>query len=76
MNGTTLDEARIAKAKAMAQFENLPSLAGIGITSVGTGYGVKVNLSEPLDSASKLPSDIGGVPLVVAVVGQIKKLGI
>jgi hypothetical protein len=74
MDGRTLDEAKAAKDKALAQFGHIPNLAGIGITSVGTGYGVKVNLSKAPDSAAMLPTDIGGVPLIITVVGQIKKL--
>ena len=44
-NTTTLEEARAAKPKAAALLSALP-VVGIGITRIGGGYGLKVNLSE------------------------------
>jgi hypothetical protein len=68
----SLDEARAAKASAAAAFGRLAEVAGVGITRVGDGYGVKVNLSRPPDTPG-LPTEIDGVPIQVEIVGPIRK---
>ena len=69
----SLNEARAAKVTAAEAFGRLAEVAGIGITRLGDGYGLKVNLSRPPRSASPLPTEIAGVPVRVEVVGQIRK---
>jgi hypothetical protein len=70
---STIDEARAAKTRAAKIFGRAAGLTGVGITRIGSGYGLKVNLSEsPADDAS-LPSDIDGVPVLVEVVGTVRK---
>jgi hypothetical protein len=59
---------------AVARLRDLPCLAGIGITTVGSGYGVKVNLHESLPEGFSVPTLIGRVPVVVELVGYIRKL--
>jgi hypothetical protein len=73
MTGTksTLEEARAAKAKAAQLLEALP-LVGIGITRVGEGYGLKVNLSRSV-CKGQLPTHVDGVPILAEVVGEIRK---
>ncbi len=66
----TLEQARAAKAKALEALHDSPARAGVGITSVGAGYGVKINLTETVE---RLPSEIEGVPVIVEVVGTISK---
>ncbi|HEV7404413.1 MAG TPA: hypothetical protein VGO11_15845 [Chthoniobacteraceae bacterium] len=44
--GCTLEEARAAKAEAHGVFARLAKVAGIGLTRVGSGYGLKVNLES------------------------------
>jgi hypothetical protein len=68
-NSCTLDKARAAKLKAAVELAGLP-VVGIGITRVGEGYGLKVNLSEICES---VPSEIDGVPVKPEVVGKIVK---
>ena len=68
---TTLDEARAAKAKVAAWLAD-PSVVGVGITRIGDGYGIKVNLSH-IVSDDLIPEDIDGVPVRSEVVGKIKK---
>ena len=68
----SLDQARAAKASAAAAFGRLAEVAGVGITRVGDGYGVKVNLSRPPDT-SGLPTEIDGVPIQIEIVGPIRK---
>jgi hypothetical protein len=73
MNCTTLDEARAAKAKVLAAFGDDQSVVGVGITRIGEGYGVKLNLEAPPAPDANLPKDIDGVPIRVEVVGTIRK---
>jgi hypothetical protein len=68
---STLEEARAAKAKAAQLLCALP-VVGIGITRVGEGYGVKVNLSRSV-CADQLPTEVDGVPIHAEVVGEIRK---
>jgi len=70
-NTATLEQARMAKAKAVALLRALP-LTGVGITRIGAGYGLKVNLSESVASGS-VPDHVDGVPITTEVVGKIHK---
>ncbi len=70
-NTATLEQARAAKAKAVAADGALP-LAGIGITRVDSGYGLKVNLRESV-AAGAVPESMDGVPITTEVVGEIHK---
>lgn len=69
---STIDEARAAKAAAEKAFAHL-GVAGVGVTRIGDGYGVKVNLREAPHAATTLPDEIDGVPVRVDVVGRIRK---
>jgi hypothetical protein len=74
MNPNPVERARAAKRRATRLFGDMEQIAGIGITKVGSGYGVKINLREQLPATVKLPASINGVPLVVEVVGPIRGL--
>ncbi len=67
----TLDDVRAVKAQAHALFSGLANVVGVGITRIGAGYGLKINLGEKC--SSDLPTHVGGVPVQVEVVGQIHK---
>ncbi len=69
-NAHTLEEVRAVKSHALAVFERLASVVGIGITRIGAGYGLKVNLRETPADAAALPAEVGGVPVQLEVVGQ------
>ncbi len=69
----TIDEARAAKARAAEVFGRAARLAGVGITRVGQGYGLKVNLAEAPADQKSLPTEIAGVPVRVEVVGTVRK---
>jgi hypothetical protein len=73
MNKHTLDEARAAKARALKMFSQLTQVAGVGITTIDGGYGVRVNLREAPAAGVELPEAIDGVPVEVRVVGGIRK---
>src|SRR5262245_56447468 len=44
---STREQARAAKARALAVFEQLVPVVGVGVTRVQAGYGVKGNLQTP-----------------------------
>jgi hypothetical protein len=69
----TLEQARAAKAAAHEQFSKLASVVGVGITRIGDGYGIKVNVSDEPPGGVELPELVGGVPVSVEVVGPIRK---
>jgi hypothetical protein len=71
MKAHTLDEARAAKAEAATVFALLAPLVGVGITRIGAGYGLKINLREEAKVA--LPVEVAGVPIQVEVVGPVTK---
>jgi hypothetical protein len=67
----TVDQARAAKAKAAELLADLP-VVGIGITRIGDGYALKVNLRESV-AENLLPTEVDGVPIKTEVVGEISK---
>jgi hypothetical protein len=71
MKARTLDEARAAKTEAANVFGSLASVVGVGITRIGEGYGLKINLRQEAKVA--LPTEVAGVPVRVEVVGPIQK---
>ena len=66
----TLEQARAAKVVAVKALSDLP-VVGIGITRVGDGYGLKVNLGAAPEG--EVPATVAGVPVKVEVVGKIRK---
>jgi hypothetical protein len=70
---SSLDAARAAKEKIRELLIGFDEVRGLGLTSVGSRYAVKVNLSEQPENLS-LPDDVDGVPVVIDVVGAIKPL--
>jgi hypothetical protein len=69
----TLDQVRAAKPHALEAFKGLGKVAGVGITRVGKGYGLKINLEEAPVSDVTLPETIKGIPVRVEVVGPLRK---
>ena len=72
MKPASLEDARAAKGAAVSMFAGLAELAGVGITRSETGYALKVNLVEAPAAGVRLPTEIHGVPVKVAVVGPVK----
>lgn len=68
----SLDKAQAAKRSALLQFQKLGKVTGVGITRVKGEYAVKVNLSEPIEPGTELPTDIDGVFVCVEVTGAIR----
>lgn len=68
---SALDKARAAKERAHKVFSKLADVVGVGITTVGSEYGLKVNLSS--EPTKDLPKEVDGVPVKVEVVGKIRK---
>ncbi len=71
MDGVGIDRARAAKSRVVLRLEDLPQVNGIGLVRIGQGYGIKVNLSEPLGNQEAIPPEVDGVPVVVEFVGRI-----
>lgn len=70
---SSLDRARAAKAHAHATFSKLGEVVGVGITTIGSEYGLKINLKSAPPSSSELPKEVDGVPVRVEIVGRIRK---
>lgn len=70
---STLDAARAAKLEALGIFGKLAELRSVGITRVGKGYGLKVNLDREPEAGTVLPTSIRGVPVKIEVVGRLVK---
>lgn len=70
---SALDKARAAKARAHEVFSKLADVVGVGITTIGSEYGLKVNVSSPPPPSNVLPKEVDGVPVVMEVVGKIRK---
>ncbi len=69
----TLEQAREAKEQASELLASLGLVAAVGITRRDGSYAVKLNLQGPLAEDQQLPGSLGGVPLVVEVVGRLRK---
>ena len=73
MNNPTLEEARAAKKRAASVFKLFAPVAGVGLTRIKEGYGLKINLQADPKSGERLPVEVDGVPVRVEVVGRIEK---
>ena len=69
--GSSLAAARAVKSKAARQLSRVAAVNGVGITRVGGGYGVKVNVATEPPPGVEIPEEIDGVPVVLEVVGRI-----
>ena len=69
----SLAKARAAKEKALARFNEIAGVSGVGITRKDGQYAVRINLEQELDEGVKLPARIEGVAVVVKVTGPIRK---
>lgn len=69
----TLEQARAAKKKAIELFSAIAPVTGVGITKVGSGYGLKVNLQRKPTRGTRLVTDVIGVPVQVEITGPIRK---
>lgn len=68
-----LQEARDAKERAKKLFAKQADVVGVGITRIGTRYGVKVDLGQTPNPSAELPETIDGVPIRIEVVGPVRK---
>lgn len=73
MNGSTLEQARVAKASLRTQLAGLPGLRGIGVAFLEEGYGVKI-LLERLPAGIVIPEEVDGVPVVIDIVDELMLL--
>lgn len=70
-NTVTIDAARAAKVQLKACLAGVPGIVGVGLTRKGSCYAVKVTLQD--DHRSQVPDSVAGIPVVVEVVGRVKK---
>jgi hypothetical protein len=68
----TLEQARAAKRKAARGLARVPEVNGIGVVRMETGYGLKVNLAQEVETGV-IPEAVDGVPLRAVVVGRIRR---
>lgn len=71
MEGVSIERARAAKSEVMVRVASIPQVNGVGLARIDHGYAVKVNLSEPLERISAIPSEVNGVPILIDIVGSI-----
>jgi hypothetical protein len=69
----TIDEARAAKPRALEIFRRLGAVASVGVARIDDGYGLKVNLREPLRPEISPPTAVEGVPVRVEIVGAVRR---
>jgi hypothetical protein len=69
----SLDAARAAKSRAKQIFEKVGPVCGVGLTRKRGRYAVKVNLEAAPKRGASVPTAIDGVPVVVEVVGKVRK---
>jgi hypothetical protein len=69
----TLAKARAAKPAANEVFSHLAEVVGVGITTIGTDYGLKINLRSNPAPGTPLPTEVNGVPVKIEIVGAIRK---
>jgi hypothetical protein len=69
----SLDKARAAKRATQARLEAAGQPAAVGITRVDGEYAVKVNVTTGQDTDTSVPARIDGVPVLVEVVGTVRK---
>jgi len=62
-----------AKARARTLFARHGEVAGIGVTTVRGRPGLKVNFTRAPRAKARLPKEVLGMPVVVAVIGEVKK---
>jgi hypothetical protein len=70
-----LEAARAAKAKALRVFQRFAPVCGVGLTRRRGVHCIKVNLEVEPASPEELPDEIDNVPVIVHVVGKIRKQG-
>ncbi len=68
-----LEQAQAAKSKAAPVFGRYAPVCGVGLTRRKGVYAVKVNLEAEPDADAELPEEIDGVPVVVHVMGKLRK---
>ena len=71
MEQVTIEKARAVKKAAHDMFSKLGPVVGVGIMKCESGFGIKVNLSKPLESGHAVPTHVDGVKVEVAYV-QVK----
>ena len=72
MTAVDLDRARAAKERLRALLAGHRAVNGIGLSRVGAGYELKVNLSEA-GAEGAVPPEVDGVPVRAETVGRLRR---
>ena len=67
----SIEQARSVKQKAGDLARQMTHVEGVGLTCRDGSYAIKINLHAP--SATELPEQLDGVPIVYEVTGTAKK---
>lgn len=67
----SLEQARAVKEEVARRLAGAGEVVGVGLTKARGGYAVKVNLKEP--PRGPVPDEVDGVPLLIDVVGVVRK---
>ncbi len=74
MTSFSLKDVRAAKTEAAQVFAALVGEVAVGVMRLADdSYGLKVNLTSQPNKKVVLPSNIAGVPVMVEVVGKVRK---
>lgn len=65
-----LPQARAAKEHLREHLRDRGGVVGVGIVRSADGYCITVNVAEE-DAAGQVPTDVDGVEVRIAVVGEI-----
>jgi hypothetical protein len=68
----TFAAARAAKIRVLEVFASLAPIVGVGVTRIGDGYGVKVDLREAPAPGALVPASVDGVPVRVEVMNGVQ----
>ena len=68
-----LQAARAAKPRAHRVFSRFGKVVGVGLTRHAGRHALKVNLETAPAEGAELPLEVDGVPVVVQIVGRIRK---
>lgn len=71
--GASLAAARASKEAARRQVAAKGEVVGVGIVKAKTGGGFAIKVNVKAAPSKALPAEVEGVPIVIEVIGTIRK---
>lgn len=71
----SLQQARAARALAARWLQERRLAGAVGLAREGEGFVLKVSLPRALPAGTALPEEIGGLPVRMEVVGEVRPRG-